>query len=150
MLNFGRAYQFIAKLWKGISDLSKFEREYIVKARDDILKYMSNVENEIICAPIPEIIIEINSIDVFNELPVAVKHTNVKYGVWYDIFTEYVDINTDKSKGYTLLDIFSFCNKLKIRCFGYNLKMERFITKKDNNIGRLVRSAIARCLAARC
>ena len=74
---------------------------------------------------------EINSIDVFNELPVAVKHTNDKYGVWYDILTEDTDIDTDKSKGYTPLDILSFCNKFKIRCFGYNFKMERFITNKD-------------------
>jgi hypothetical protein len=38
------------------------------------------------------------------------------------------------TKGYTPLDILSFCNKFKIRCFVYYLKMERFITNKDNNI----------------
>ncbi len=98
---------------------------------------------------------QINRFDMFTEVPVAVKHTkndilntNVKYGVWYDILTEYTDIDTDKTKGYTPSDILSFCNtkgytpsdilsfcnKFKIRCFGYNFKMERFITNKDINI----------------
>jgi hypothetical protein len=78
---------------------------------------------------------------MFTEVPVAVKHTkndilntNVKYGVWYDIFTKYTDIYTDKSKGYTPLDILSLCNKFKFRGCGYNFKMERFITNKDNHI----------------
>ena len=84
---------------------------------------------------------QINSFDMFTEVPVAVKHTkndilntNVKYGVWYDILTEDAEGHPDKSKGYTPLDILSFCNKFKIRCFGYNFKMERFISNKDNDI----------------
>ena len=57
----------------------------------------------------------------------------------------YDDVSTDNTqaldtlsfcntKGYTPLDILTFCIKFKIRCFGYNFKMERFITNKDNNI----------------
>ncbi len=52
---------------------------------------------------------------MFNEQAVAVPHT-------------------DKSKGYTSLDILSFCNEFKIKCFGYNFEMDRFITNKDYDI----------------
>ena len=42
----------------------------------------------------------------------------------------------DTPKGYTPLHILYFCNKFKIPCYGYNYKMEKFITNsdKDNSI----------------
>ena len=70
------------------SKLTKFEKEFYTKAINDIKSYLSNVENEAINAPIPAIIMQINSFDVFTEVAEAVKHTkndilntNAKYGV---------------------------------------------------------------------
>ena len=42
-----------------------------------------------------------------------------------------IDIN--KPKGYTPLNILSFCIRFKIPCFGYNYKMEKFITNNDKD-----------------
>ena len=49
---------------------------------------------------------------------------------------ELVEEESDKPKGYTPLHILYFCNKFKIPCYGYNYKMEKFITNsdKDNSI----------------
>ena len=47
-----------------------------------------------------------------------------------------VEEESDIPKGYTPLHILYFCNKFKIPCYGYNYKMEKFITNsdKDNSI----------------
>ena len=37
-------------------------------------------------------------------------------------------------KGYFPIDILNFCNEHKIRCFGYGLMMNEFISNKDLNI----------------
>ena len=60
------------------------------------------------------------------------------------ILDEYDNVHNDNSdnednnipKGYTPLHILYFCNKYKIPCYGYNYKMEKFITNsdKDNDI----------------
>ena len=36
--------------------------------------------------------------------------------------------------GYTSFDILYFCNKHKIKCFGYDWKMQQFITNKNEGI----------------
>ena len=43
-------------------------------------------------------------------------------------------ITNAKPKGYTPHDILCFCNKFKIKCFGYDFKMERFMTNHDYDI----------------
>ena len=43
-------------------------------------------------------------------------------------------IINNKPIGYMPVDIVSFCNKFKIKCFGNNFKKERFITNKDYDI----------------
>ncbi len=49
-----------------------------------------------------------------------------------------LDVDYDESKilpkGYTPMDILNFCNEHKIKCFGYNWKLEQFITNKNENI----------------
>ena len=43
-------------------------------------------------------------------------------------------IEHSKPHGYTPHDILCFCNKFRIKCFGYNFKMERFMTNHDYDI----------------
>lgn len=43
-------------------------------------------------------------------------------------------IDVPRGEGYTSKDILDFCNEYKIRCFGFDFKMEMFITNKDSNI----------------
>ena len=42
--------------------------------------------------------------------------------------------NKQNKKGYSSDDIISFCNYHKIKCFGYDWKMQQFITNKDESI----------------
>jgi len=68
----------------------------------------------------------------------------VKGGINYvkSILDSYADIGSDldhvdntlKPKGYTPHDILCFCNKFRIRCFGYDYKMEKFMTNHDYDI----------------
>ena len=37
-------------------------------------------------------------------------------------------------KGYSPMDIYDFCNDHKIRCFGYDWRINQFITNKDKNV----------------
>ena len=37
-------------------------------------------------------------------------------------------------KGYSAVDILYFCNTHKIKCFGYDWKMQQFITNKNEPI----------------
>ena len=43
-------------------------------------------------------------------------------------------ISNNKPLGYMPVDILSFCNKFKLNFFGYNFKMERFMSNKDDDI----------------
>jgi hypothetical protein len=42
--------------------------------------------------------------------------------------------NKQNKKGYSSDDIISFCNYHKIKCFGYDWKMQQFITNKEESI----------------
>ena len=42
--------------------------------------------------------------------------------------------NKHNKKGYSSVDILYFCNKHKIKCFGYDWKMQQFITNKNEGI----------------
>jgi hypothetical protein len=46
----------------------------------------------------------------------------------------YYDENKIKNKGYTPMDILRFCNEHKIKCFGYDWKLNQFMTNKYENI----------------
>jgi len=46
-------------------------------------------------------------------------------------FDEY---NKDGKRGYSSNDILYFCNEHKIKCFGYDWKMQQFITNKNEPI----------------
>ena len=50
-----------------------------------------------------------------------------------DVINE-LDVDYDETKilpkGYTPMDILKFCNEHKFKCFGYNWKLEQFITNK--------------------
>ena len=47
---------------------------------------------------------------------------------------DYYDENKIKNKGYTPMDILRFCNEHKIKCFGYDWKLNQFMTNKYENI----------------
>ncbi len=42
--------------------------------------------------------------------------------------------NKQNKKGYSSDDILYFCNQHKIKCFGYDRKMQQFITNKSEPI----------------
>ena len=47
---------------------------------------------------------------------------------------DFYDENKIKNRGYTPMDILRFCNEHKIKCFGYDWKLNQFITNKYENI----------------
>jgi hypothetical protein len=47
---------------------------------------------------------------------------------------DFYDENKIKNKGYTPMDILRFCNEHKIKCFGYDWKLNQFMTNKYENI----------------
>ena len=47
---------------------------------------------------------------------------------------QYNVYNKQNKKGYSSLDIIYFCNEHKIKCFGYDWKMQQFITNKNEQI----------------
>ncbi len=57
-------------------------------------------------------------------------YTDMVNNIEYDNY----DVSTNNYKGYTPLDISSFCNKFKIECFSYDFKMERCISNKGHDI----------------
>ena len=48
-----------------------------------------------------------------------------------DLYNTDLDNDNNKPKGYTPLNILSFCIRFKILCYGYDYNTDRFITSND-------------------
>ena len=111
--------------------MTESEKEEILNTINEIKTYIHNIENDINVANsyISQIFENnyMNYSDIwkkfFNKL---IKKNYIKHNVEQIVYD-------DKPKGYTPLHILYFCNKFKIPCYGYNYKMEKFITNSDKD-----------------
>ncbi len=132
--------------------MSKSEKEEILNTINEIKTYIDNIENDINVenSYISQMFDNnyMNYSDIWKKfIKKLIKKIEVKPNVKSildELINDIVDDtenklikkNDDKPKGYIPLDILYFCNKFKIPCYGYDYKMEKFITNsdKENNI----------------
>jgi tRNA A37 threonylcarbamoyladenosine biosynthesis protein TsaE len=121
--------------------MSKSEKEELLNTINEIKTYIHNIENDInVEISYISQMFDNNYINYSDIWKKFIKKLIKKHEVINDIVDDtkntLIKNNDDKPKGYTPLDILYFCNKFKIPCYGYNYKMEKFITNsdKDNSI----------------